>query len=78
MADPKREGILTHFIDAVAPTPGMDGDWGGTKNGDTSFQGAEKGVAGKIPEVTMVSVNGAPGANSKATVTGIANKGSKG
>lgn len=69
-----RDGISTHFEDAVVPTPGLGGDWGGTKNGDTSFQGAVKGDAGKIPEVTFVDVNGAPPRNSKATITGIANK----
>jgi hypothetical protein len=69
-----REGIRTHFSDAVVPTPGMGGDWGGTKDGDTSFQGATKGTRGIVPEVTLVDVNGAPGVNSKATVTGIANK----
>jgi hypothetical protein len=55
-----RGGIKTLFGDATAPDKDLGGDWGGSKNGDTSFQGAEKGDAGKIPEVTFVDIQGAP------------------
>ncbi len=71
----KREGLKTLFKDAQVPTPGMEGDWGGTKNGDTSFHGATKGTSGKIPETTFIPLPGAPGPNTKATVgSEIANK----
>jgi hypothetical protein len=82
MAEEKtRGGIKTHFVDAIVPDPGLEGDWGGTKDGDTSFQGAggQKGTSGKIPEVTFVDVQGGPKPGSSATAgaTGIANKGEK-
>jgi hypothetical protein len=59
------EEFKSLFTDYVVPMPSMGGDWGGTKNGDTGFQGAQKGTAGKIPEVTFVDVKGGdkPGAS---------------
>lgn len=56
--------VKTLFKDKVVPDPDLGGNWGGTKDGDTSFQGAEKGTRGKIPEVTFVDVKGGdkPGA----------------
>lgn len=64
----------TLFADAPVPTPGVGGDWGGTVNGDQTFgQGAApKGVAGIMPEVTYVDINGAPGPNEKAPIADIA------
>jgi len=75
-------GLKTLFKDAVGPTDkDLGGDWGGTKNGDTSFQGAEKGTSGRIPEVTMVDVQGAPKPGASATGEGsssvVANKSKK-
>lgn len=74
-----RGGIKTLFNDAIVPDKELGGDWGGTKNGDTSFQGATKGTPGKIPEVTYVDVQGGPKPGSSATSgsSGIANKKNK-
>lgn len=60
--------IKTLFKDKAVPDPELGGNWGGTKNGDTSFQGAQKGDAGKIPEVTYVDIAGGGKTNSKAGV----------
>lgn len=55
----KRDGLNTHFGDAVVPTPSNEGDWGGTKQG-YEIAGGQKGVTGILPEVTTVDVQGAP------------------
>lgn len=54
----KRGDLQTHFADSVVETPDVGGTWGGIKNGDTSFQGAQKGVSGKVPEMTYPDIAG--------------------
>lgn len=51
--------MRTLYKDCVVPTPGNGGDWGGEKNG-VDIPGGQKGTPGIIPEVTLVSVEGAP------------------
>lgn len=58
----------TLFVDKVVPDLDLGGNWGGSKDGDTSFQGAQKGTRGKIPEVTFVDVEGGPKPNSPTGV----------
>ncbi len=65
------------FKDAVFPdATDVKGNWGATHGGDTSAQGLEKGDTGKLPEVTFVSVAGAPKAGGHAVTgdSGIVNK----
>lgn len=71
-----RGGIKTTFDDAVVPDPKVGGDWGGTKGG-LDIQGGKKSTGGVVPEVTLVSVEGAPkqGAQISETTGPIANKG---
>jgi len=65
------------FKDACYPdASNVKGDWGATHGGDTTSQGLEKGDQGKLPEITFVSVQGAPKAGGHAVTgdSGIVNK----
>lgn len=60
------------FKDAVCPTPGVTGDWGGTTGGDTSgaLGAAGKGVTGEMPEVTYVDLPEAPASGGGKAMVG--------
>ena len=69
--------LKSPFKDAAyTPPSGYNGDWGGTKDGDTTFNGAKKGDRGQLPETTFVDVQSGPkpGAHAIGEPSLVANK----
>ncbi len=58
-------GLRSGFKDYAVPMPSESGDWGGSKNG-ADIPGGKKGDEGRLPEVTFVKIDGAPGVGESA------------